>query len=181
MIGMFAFRGFRMIVKEKAAKSAPAASRAHASQEGELGQRFHQALHRLWSVMHPIDREAVCCHDITLTQWNLIRALCEETESPLTMGYLATRLGLTPSGLTRCSDPLVQRGLVERGQKPGDRRACCLKPTAEGVALWEKIQCECAEREGGLIEHLPKRESERFVAALERLASAACAESRSED
>lgn len=143
----------------------------------ELGHRFHQALHRLWSILHPIDKDAVCYHDITLTQWNLIHALCEEPPEPLTMGFLASKLGLTPSGLTRCSEPLVERGLVKREQKPGDRRVCCLKPTVDGVALWEKIQCECAEREGRLIEHLPAGEGENFIKALERLAGAASAES----
>ena len=160
-----------MAVKEMAVNKKTGA--AHAAREEPLGHRFHQALHRLWSVLHPMDREAVCCHDITLTQWHLLCALCEERSAPLTMGFLASRLGLTPSGLTRCSDPLVERGLVKRGQKPGDRRVCCLQPTAMGVSLWEKIQCECAEREGRLIEHLPDGESESFVAALERLAQAA--------
>jgi DNA-binding MarR family transcriptional regulator len=167
-----------MATKEK---TAPAGSAPAEAIEAALGQRFHRALHSLWSVMHPIDREAVCCHDITLTQWGLLRALCEESAEVLTMGYLAGKLGLTPSGLTRCSDPLVERGLIKRGQKPGDRRACCLEPTARGFALWEEIQCECAEREGSLIEHLPEEESEQFVAALERLARAASSESSVED
>ncbi len=145
--------------------------------EAELGHRFHRALHRLWSVLHPIDREAVCCHDITYTQWTLLRTICEEKAHPPTMGFLAGRLGLTPSGLTRCSDPMVGRGLIERGQKAGDRRVCCLKPTEKGAALWEKILCECAEREGDLIGRLPSGEGKKFVAALERLAKAAAAES----
>lgn len=161
-----------------ATKETPA--RAGATEE-TLGQRFHRALHGLWSVIHPIDRETVCCHDITLTQWSLLRALCEESAGALTMGYLAGKMGLTPSGLTRCSDPLVERGIIERGQKPGDRRVCCLVPTARGFALWEEIRCECAEREGKLIGHMPEEESENFVAALEQLARAASAESKVEN
>jgi len=147
-------------------------------QEDPLGHRFHQALHKLWSVMHPMGRETVCFHDITLTQWHLLSALCEKRLAPLTMSFLALRLGLTPSGLTRCSNPLVERGLVKRGQNPNDRRVCCLQPTAKGVLLCEKIQCECTKREGQLIGHLPSEESEGFVASLEHLARAAELSSR---
>ena len=171
-----------MTTKEKPAREGTnRATPTHAGDvEGALGQRFHQALHTLWSVMHPIDRETVCCHDITLTQWSLLRPLCEESSETLTMGYLAGKLGLTPSGLTRCSDPLVEREIIERGQKPGDRRVCCLEPTMKGFALWDEIRCECAEREGKLIEHLPQEESENFVVALEQLARAASTESKIE-
>jgi len=45
----------------------------------------------------------------------------------------------------------------------------------------EEIRCECAEREGKLIEHLSKEESENFVAALEELARAASTESKAEN
>jgi DNA-binding MarR family transcriptional regulator len=127
--------------------------------------------------MHPIDRETVGCHDITLTQWSLLRALCEESAKALTMGYLAGKLGLTPSGVTRWSNAGLSRG----EQKPGDQHVCCLEPTTQGFSLWEEIRCECAEREGKLIEHLSKEESENFVAALEELARAASTESKVEN
>ena len=80
----------------------------------EMGLRFHMALDRLWKLLHPADREAVCCHGITYTQWGLLRTLCEGSPEAMPMGFLATALGLTPSGVTRCADPLVERGLIER-------------------------------------------------------------------
>ncbi len=149
----------KMIPFEKAEKS-----------DEELGLRFHRALDRLWTLLHPADREAVCCHGITYTQWSLLRTLCEESPDALPMGDLASGLGLTPSGVTRCADPLVARGLVERGSKPGDRRVCCLRPTGEGAALWRKIQQECAEREGDLIRHIVDDNGLSFVRTLEQMA-----------
>ena len=66
--------------------------------------------------MHPIDRETVGCHDITLTQWSLLRALCEESAKALTMGYLAVKLGLTPSEVTRWSNAGLSRGEQKSGR-----------------------------------------------------------------
>ncbi len=136
----------------------------------DLGLRFHMALDRLWKLLHPADREAVCCHGITYSQWSLLRTLCEGSPEALPMGYLASELGLTPSGVTRCADPLVARELVTRETKPGDRRVCCLRPTGEGVALWQKIRRECAEREGHLIRHITSDNGMAVVQALEEIA-----------
>ncbi len=136
----------------------------------DLGLRFHMALDRLWKLLHPADREAVCCHGITYSQWSLLRILCEGDGEALPMGYLASELGLTPSGVTRCADPLVERGLVTRGTKPGDRRVCCLRPASEGVKLWQKIRRECAEREGGLIRQLTDINALTVIHALEQIA-----------
>jgi DNA-binding MarR family transcriptional regulator len=144
----------------------------------ELGLRFHEALHQLWNRLHPADREAICCHDITHTQWTLLRTLCEGGRKSLPMGLLSSQLGLTPSGVTRCAEPLVERKLVERGTQPGDRRVCCLKPTDAGVALYSTILCECAEREERLISHLPPDERKVLVQALEKIALAVVSESK---
>ncbi len=136
----------------------------------EMGLRFHMALDRLWKLLHPADREAVCCHGITYTQWSLLRTLCEGDGEAQPMGFLATALSLTPSGVTRCADPLVARGLIERKTKPGDRRVCCLLPTSEGVELWRKIRREGAERDGATIRQLAPQSALAAVQALEQIA-----------
>ena len=92
------------------------------------------------------------------------------------MGALAAKLGLTPGGVTRCADPLVERGLLNRIQQPGDRRVCCLEPTPEGYGLWLAIVSDCAAREDRLLERLPEGERAAAVRALELLAGAAEAE-----
>lgn len=136
----------------------------------DLGLRFHMALDILWKLFHPADREAVCCHGITYTQWSLLRTLCEANSDALPMGFLASELGLTPSGVTRCADPLVERGLIERRTKPNDRRVCCLRPTSEGEGLWRKIRKELAQREGALIRQLVPDGAGDVVRVLENIA-----------
>lgn len=150
-------------------------TQAAAAPEGQ-SLRLKRALDRLTDRRRPADRDAICCHGLTHNQWTLLRLICEEGEGGgLPMGALAARLALTPSGATRCADPLVERGLLARCLRPGDRRVCCLKGTPEGIALWRAITAEGAERERALLAHLPDGEREAIVSALERLAGAEAA------
>jgi len=136
--------------------------------------RLKRALDRLADRRRPADRDAVCCRGLSFNQWALLRTLCEEGGGAgLPMGALAARLGLTPSGATRCADPLVERGLIERRMRPGDRRVCCLIPTPEGMALGHAITADCAAGDRALLERLPSGEREAAVRAVERLAQEA--------
>ena len=138
---------------------------------GALGIRLKRALDRLADRRRPADRDAVCCRGLTYNQWALLRFLCEEGGGAgLPMGALATRLGLTPSGATRCADPLVERGLIIRRLRPGDRRVCCLAPAPAGLSLSREITAECAERERALLGRLPAGDREPIVWAVEQLA-----------
>ena len=54
------------------------------------------------------------------------------------MSDLASRVVLSPSGVTRAVDQLERRGLVERRVFEGDKRGYLAKLTAEGRALLEE-------------------------------------------
>lgn len=148
--------------------SACAAPRAHS-----LGARLHVALDNLFSQKKPGARQAVCCHNITNTQWTLLHLLADAGTAPLSMGEIAKRARLTPSGVTRCADPLVARGLVERVMQAGDRRVCCLRLSGAGAALHETILKGCAVEDGALLSAFSPDEREEIVRAIEKLARAA--------
>ncbi len=138
-----------------------------------LGARLHVALDNLFSQKKPGARQAVCCHHITNTQWTLLHLLADAGAAPLSMGEIAKSTRLTPSGVTRCADPLVGRGLVERVMQEGDRRVCCLRLSAEGAALHETILKGCAVEDGALLSAFSPDEREEIVRAVEKLARAA--------
>jgi DNA-binding MarR family transcriptional regulator len=48
---------------------------------------------------------------------------------------LAAALGVTPADVTGIVDRLVDQGLVDRAENPGDRRMLSLRPTGKGEAL----------------------------------------------
>lgn len=139
----------------------------------DLGARLHVALDSLFHQKKPADREAVCCHDITHNQWTLLQMLAGTDSEPLPMGVIARRMRLTPSGVTRCADPLVERGLIERCMKEGDRRVCCLGLSEAGAMLHAAISQDCAIEDAALLERFSPEEQEEIVRAIEKLARAA--------
>ncbi len=75
------------------------------------------------------ERADVACCGMTVAQAATLEAL---SKGALRLGELGTRLGIAPSTLSRNLDRLVERGLVERGPDPDDRRAQRAALTAEG-------------------------------------------------
>ncbi len=137
------------------------------------GARLHLALDYLFHQKKPADREAVCHHGITGNQWTLLHTLACAGQAPLPMGILARCMRLTPSGVTRCAEPLVERGLVERCMQADDRRVCCLGLSEAGAALHADISESCAAEDGALLNTFPPAEREEIVRAVEKLARAA--------
>lgn len=138
-----------------------------------LGAQLEKALERLWAAWHPVENDVVGSHGLTSRQWTLVRLLCESNKREIPMGSLATNLGLTPSGVTRCADPLVVRGLIERVMYPGDRRVCCLKPTEAGLDLWRTMARETTVLACRRLQHLTIQDREAVIRAVELLAAAA--------
>ena len=68
----------------------------------------------------------------------LCRLVCASPQC-LRMSDLADRLCMAQSGMTRVVDRLVDRGLVVREVRPGNRRTIDAHPTAAGRAAFERI------------------------------------------
>ena len=139
----------------------------------DLGARLHVALDNLFHQKKPTGREALCRHEITNNQWMLLHMLAGAEAESLPMGVIAKRMRVTPSGVTRCADPLVERGLIERCTKKGDRRVCCLMMSESGAALHATISEGCALEDGALLDKFSPDEQEEIVRAVEKLARAA--------
>ena len=69
---------------------------------------------------------------------------------PFAMRELADRLHCDPSNITGIVDRLGDRGLVERGSAPGDRRIKTLMLTEEGTALRMRLLDRLSEPPPGL-------------------------------
>ena len=95
--------------------------------------RFRSAY---WSVVHYVDTLRLRAweeRDLTLPQ---LRILFNLRGTPgTTTNVLARRLGLTTPSVSGLVDKLARAGLVERGQRAGDRRVIPLTLTTEGAAL----------------------------------------------
>ena len=69
---------------------------------------------------------------------------------PIPMRELAGELHCDPSNITGIVDRLGDRGLVERGAAPGDRRVKTLMLTEEGAALRMRLLDQLSEPPPGL-------------------------------
>jgi DNA-binding MarR family transcriptional regulator len=69
---------------------------------------------------------------------------------PIAMRELADGLHCDPSNITGIVDRLGDRGLVERGSAPGDRRIKTLMLTEEGTALRMRLLDRLSEPPPGL-------------------------------
>ena len=84
-------------------------------------------------VMATLDGELRAEHGLSLGEYEVLVHLSEEPEHSLRMTDLASRLRLSPSGITRRVDGLVRAGLVERRRCPSDRRGSNAVLTDDGM------------------------------------------------
>jgi DNA-binding MarR family transcriptional regulator len=75
-------------------------------------------------------------HGMTVSEYDVLRALTEAEQQRASMGDLADRVLLTPSGITRLVDRLVDRGYVVRETSRADARRQHAVLTPAGREAW---------------------------------------------
>lgn len=85
---------------------------------------------RFCRVVSAVERDAICCGDVTLQQCVALQALLD---GPMTNSGLASLVGASVSATTRLISGLMKRGFVTRGADPADRRRVVLALTDAGV------------------------------------------------
>jgi DNA-binding MarR family transcriptional regulator len=88
----------------------------------------------------------------------------------LTQQALGEKLGVFPSRLVGLLDELEQRGLIERRDRPTDRRSYALHLTAAGRDALGQIQRVAGEHQESLCAALDASERERLADLLRRVA-----------
>jgi DNA-binding MarR family transcriptional regulator len=114
-------------------------------------------------VMATLDGELRAEHGLSLGEYEVLIHVSEAPERSLRMTDLASRLRLSPSGITRRIDGLVRDGLVERRQCPSDRRGSNAVLTEKG---WERLQAAAPTHLRGVRAHFIDQLSERQLANL---------------
>jgi DNA-binding MarR family transcriptional regulator len=135
----------------------------------ELQFRAWRAFLYAYSLVVPtLDRELVRAQDLSFNQFEVLTWLRLAGERGLRMSDLASRVVLSPSGVTRAVDHLEGKGLVERCVFEGDRRGQLAKITGEGRRLLRKARNVHLEglREH-FLNHLSRTELEHLATAME--------------
>lgn len=108
-------------------------------------------------------------HGMTLPQFDVLAALARRGE--ITMTALSRQLMVSNGNVTGIVDRLVADGWIERGARPGDRRATLVRLTAQGSTRFEAM---AAEHEGWVDELLgrfSRADSLRLISDLDGLVS----------
>jgi DNA-binding MarR family transcriptional regulator len=119
-------------------------------------------------VVPTLDKELVSAQGLSLNQFEVLTWLRRAGERGLRMSDLASRVVLSPSGVTRAVDQLERKGLVERCIFEGDRRGYLATLTPEGRDLLLKATGVHVQglREH-FVKHMSRTELEHLATALE--------------
>jgi DNA-binding MarR family transcriptional regulator len=99
--------------------------------ETEL-RAWQALLHSHHDVIRKLDVELRTEHGLSLTDYDVLLRLARAPDRRLRMTELADRVLMSPSGLTRMVDRLVDEGLVRRDRFEGDARVMLAQLTEEG-------------------------------------------------
>jgi DNA-binding MarR family transcriptional regulator len=99
--------------------------------ETEL-RAWQALLHAHHDVIRKLDDELREEHGLSLGDYDVLLRLARAPDRRLRMTELAERVMLSPSGLTRMVDRLVEEGLVQRERFEGDARVMMARLTESG-------------------------------------------------
>jgi DNA-binding MarR family transcriptional regulator len=122
------------------------------------------------TVVPTLDRELASAHGLSFNQFEVLAWLARAGRRGLRMSDLASRVVLSPSGVTRAVDQLEGRGLVERCVFEGDKRGSLATLTAEGRALLRKATNDhVLSLRKHFLKHVSRSELKHLATALEAI------------
>ncbi len=140
-------------------------------EENRLIEEALQLYGRTLAFSDPSRLEAWVGLGLTPTQIRVLYVLRQDGGAPA--GFLAERLGVTPSTLTRIVDRLARLGLVRRQEDDEDRRLVRHYLTAKGGETLSELERTGRAFLTQILHQLPREKLERLLCALEDLSQAA--------
>ena len=123
-------------------------------------------------VLDRLDHELQAVQQLSVADYGVLVTLSEAADHRLRMTDLAERLDLSPSGLTRRIDRLVDGGLVQRVRCPEDRRGSYAVLSRRGLARLEAAAPDHLEQvRRYFVDRLDRDELAALAAAFAVLAS----------
>ena len=134
-------------------------------------ERLSTLCMRLIRILDLLNRDQVCCGDVTIQQCYTLCLLRQEGGK--TMQQMADALGLALSTVTRNVDVLERRGAVVRERDLQDARLVHVRLTPAGRQLTEGLIASEAACCGQLLDLIPAERHEPLLLALADLLQAA--------
>ncbi len=132
-----------------------------AAELSELLMRVARTQRRRW-------RAVLAPWDLSPHQARALAVVC--AGDGVRLSDLAETLRIAPRSATEVADGLQERGLVERGRDPGDRRAVLLRPTEEGRRIRAEVDRARTADSSELFSRLPADDRSALARLLRTLA-----------
>jgi DNA-binding MarR family transcriptional regulator len=132
-----------------------------AAELSELLMRVARTQRRRW-------RAVLAPWDLSPHQARALAVVC--AGDGVRLSDLAETLRIAPRSATEVADGLQERGLVERGPDPGDRRAVLLRPTEEGRRIRAEVDRARTADSRELFSRLPVGDRSSLARLLRALA-----------
>ena len=110
---------------------------------------------------------------LRIPEWRLIAVIAEARQA--TQQEIGRRTRMDKVTVSRAATSLVERGVLKRGEHPGDRRSHLLSLTPDGERLYDEIAPLAKDYERRLFTALSDEERQTLVALLAKIDSAALA------
>ena len=131
--------------------------------------RFGELLSQVARAIRRRQASEVCCGDLTLEQFQILRAVSAADQPSL--GSLSASLRLDPSTMSRNVALLERNGYLLRARHAGDGRVVQVRLTPKGRRALESLRCEERDVFNDAYERLPVSQRAKVVQALETLRS----------
>lgn len=115
-----------------------------------------------------ISSEVLRDFDLTPVSFSVLMMLHGAREHALNPSLVCEVTGESRANMTRISDDLLSRGLIERIHSEDDRRRLVLTITTAGVRLVQKVLPRLHERSGALFADFSAAETRTMVGLLKR-------------
>ncbi len=136
-----------------------------------LEQEAYLSLWRTYDRLRALEDELFARYELTAQQYNVLRLLRAAQPERLPTLVLGGKLISRAPDITRMLDRLEDRGLVDRGRLPGDRRTVTVGLTPEGATLLQELDTAVQDCHFRQLGHLTGEELETLVALLRRARS----------
>ena len=133
------------------------------------GDRFAELLSRVAREVTNRQSSEVCCGDLTLEQFQTLRAVSLSERSSI--GSLSTELNVDLSTMSRNVTLLERNGYLLRARSAEDGRIVHVELTAKGKRALNTLRCEEREVLSDVYERLPPSERPKVLKALESLST----------
>jgi len=128
------------------------------------------ALVAYWKSLAIVDPLRIEAWDDARVTLPLLRVLVYLREHPsAAAGDIARYMSVTSSNVTRLVDRLVQQGLVQREEDPGDRRFLRHSLTAEGEAALGNVQQRATSFVAHIFDELSDRDLQHLTEVFDKL------------